>query len=150
MGLKIDIEGDLKTAMLNKDEAKVTTLRGLKSAILDAEVAAGKRAEGLSDEEIEKLIAKEIKKRKEAIELYAANGRGELVESEETELKILEEYMPKQMTEEEINDKIDEVLMSLGEGEIASVGVVIGKVKMLVGNSADGATVARLVKEKLK
>ena len=150
MSLKTEIEGDLKAAMLGKDEAIVTTLRGLKSVILDAEVSSGKRAEGISDDEIEKLVAKEIKKRKEAIEIYEANGRGELAENEKTELKVLEGYMPKQMNEEEVDSIVDEVLMSLDGGEVASMGVVIGKVKMLVGNGADGATVARIVKEKLK
>ena len=150
MSLKDKIMADLKTAMLAKDEVKVTVLRGLKSVILDAEVAQNKRDTGLADSEIEKLIAKEVKKRKEAIEVYTANGRGELVESENSEKDILESYLPKQISESEITAKIDEVLGSLPDGEIAQMGTVIGQVKMLVGNAADGATIARLVKEKLK
>lgn len=149
MDLKTRIEGDLKDAMLKKDTAKVTTLRGLKSSILDAEVASGKRADGLRDEEIEKIVAKEIKKRREALDMYEANGRGELAENERDEMKVLEVYLPKQLSEKEINQRIDEVLASLGEGEVANMGKIIGEVKMIVGNGADGATVARLVKEKL-
>ena len=149
MKLKERIERDLKEAMLGGKVAEVTVLRGLKSVILDAEVAGGKRGEGLEDEEIEKLIAKEVKKRNEAIELYEANGRGDLVESESDERRVLERYLPEQMSEDEIREKIDEVLTSLGVGEVANMGVVIGKVKMLVGGAADGASVARLAKEKL-
>lgn len=148
MELKKRIEQDLKAAMLDKKSAEVTVLRGLKSVILDAEVASGKREEGLSDEEIEKLIAKEVKKRKEAVDAYEASGRGDLVESEEDEMKVLERYLPKQLSEKEVSDLVDEVLMSLGEGEEAKMGEVIGKVKMLAGNGADGATIARLVKER--
>lgn len=150
MALKDKIAADLKSAMLAKDEAKVTVLRGIKSTILDAEVAAGKRDTGLPDEEIEKLLMKEVKKRKEAIDIYEANGRGDLVESEKTEKNIIENYLPKQLSDAEISEKIDEVMETLGEGEIAQVGVIIGKVKMLVGSAADGATVARLVKEKIQ
>lgn len=149
MALKKQIDDDLKKAMLAREKVAVTTLRGLKSSILDAEVAVGKREVGLSDEEIEKLVAKEMKKRKEAIEFYEADGRGDLVESETAEMSVLERYLPKQLSEEEINDKINEVLDSMGEGEITQLGTVIGKVKMLVGNAADGAVVARLVKERL-
>jgi len=149
MELKERIEQDLKGAMLAKEAAIVTVLRGLKATILDAEVAEGKREKGLRDAEIEQLIMKEVKKRREAIVMYEANGRGDLVESEQFEQKILEGYLPKQLDEGEIKEKIDEVMASLGEGEVASLGMVIGKVKSLVGNSADGATVARLVKERL-
>jgi uncharacterized protein YqeY len=149
MELKSRIEQDLKAAMLAKEAAAVTVLRGLKATILDVEVAEGKREEGLDDAEIEKLLMKEIKRRKEAIVMYEANGRGDLVESEKFEQEILEGYLPEQMSEDEIKEKIDEVLASLGTGEVANMGTVIGKVKMLVGNGADGALIAKLVKEKI-
>jgi len=149
MELKKRIDQDLKAAMLAKEPAVVTVLRGLKAVILDAEVAEGKREKGLLDAEIEKLIAKEVKRRREAIEMYKSGGRVDLVESEEFEQKILEGYLPQQIGEDEIRAKIDEVLMGLSEGEAANMGMVIGKVKALVGNSADGATIARLVKERL-
>jgi len=147
--LKVEIDADLKEALLGGEKARVNTLRGLKSAILDAEVSSGKRADGLPDEEVEKVVAKEVKKRRESIEMYSASGRGDLVEEEETELKILEKYLPKQLSEDEINEKIDDVIAGLSEVSPASMGRVIGMVKMLVGNGADGMTVARLVKAKL-
>lgn len=150
MALKDNLTADLKQAMLAKDTAKVTVLRGLKSVILDAEVAAGKRDAGIDDSEIEKLLMKEVKKRKEAIDMYEASGRGDLVESEKFEKKIVETYLPKQLSDQEISEKIDEVMLTIDEGEIAQIGVIIGKVKMLVGSTADGATIARLVKEKIQ
>ena len=81
--------------------------------------------------------------------MYEANGRGDLVESERFEQEVIEGYLPKQMSEGEICERIDEVLASLPGGEVANMGMVIGKVKMLVGSSADGALVARLVKERM-
>lgn len=149
MELKKRIDQDLKAAMLAKEAAIVTVLRGLKAVVLDEEVKTGKREKGLPDAEIETLIAREIKKRKEAITMYEATGRGDLVESEKFEQEILEKYLPEQISEEEIKEKIEEVLGSLEEGEAANFGMVIGKVKMLTGSSADGATVARLVKERI-
>lgn len=150
MTLKKQIDEDLKQAMKGRDEARVTVLRGLKSAILDKEIKDGKRETGLTDEEIEMVVAKEVKKRREAIEFYEADGRGDLVEEEEAEIKVLNDYMAEQMSDEEINEKIDDVLSSLPEGELEKMGVVIGQVKMLVGSGADGARIARLVKERLK
>lgn len=149
MELKKRIDGDLKEAMLAGEGARVTVLRGLKATILDAEVASGKREEGLADSEIEKLVMKEIKRRKEAIVMYESNGRGDLVESEKFEEEVLMGYLPEQMSEADIRAKIDEVMSSFGTGEVVDMGRVIGKVKMLVGGSADGATIARLVKEKI-
>jgi len=147
MELKKKIEQDLKVAMLAKDTPRVTVLRGVKATILDAEVAMGKREEGLADAEIEKLLAKEVKRRKEAIAMYEENGRDDLVASERFEQEALEGYLPKQMGEDEIRAEIDEVLAELGEG--ANMGAVIGGVKSRAGGSADGAVIAKLVKEKL-
>ncbi len=97
MGLKERIERDLREAMLQGDKARVTTLRGLKASILDAEVASGKRADGLPDGEIEKLLMGEVKKRREAMDMYEASGRGDLYESEAAEVKVIEGYLPEQM-----------------------------------------------------
>ena len=149
MKLEEMIDRDLKDAMLGKRGAEVTVLRGLKSVILDAEVASGRREGGLPDVEIEKLIVKEVKKRKEAIAMYEAGGRGDLVESEKSELEILQRYLPKQLSEDEVREMVDGVLANIGEGEIVNMGKVIGEVKMLVGNGADGAMVAKIVKERI-
>ena len=149
MGLKERIDGDLKEALLGGEVDRVTTLRGLKASILNVEVAEGKREKGLSDAEIEKLLMSEVKKRKEAMEMYGASGRGDLYESEAAEAKVIEGYLPEQMSEAELIDEVEDVLAGLPQGQPANMGMVIGKVKMLVGNKADGAMIAKIVKERI-
>ncbi len=149
MSLRERMEGDLKEALLAGEKDRVTTLRGLRASILNAEVAAGKREEGLEDAEIEKLLQSEAKKRREAMDMYEASGRGDLYASEEAEMKVIEGYLPEQMTEAEILDEVEDVLSSLPDGEPVNMGKVIGQVKMLVGSKADGALIAKVVKERL-
>ena len=149
MNLKERIEGDLKVALVAGEKDRVTTLRGLKANILDEEVASGKRDRGLSDEEIEKILMREAKKRQEAMEMYEANGRGDLYESEAAEVKIIEKYLPEQMSEKELMDEVEDVLAGLPAGEAVNIGKVIGMVRMMVGNKASGTMIAKVVKEKL-
>jgi len=146
--LKNKINEDLKKAMLARDEQTTTALRGLKGAILDVEVAEGKREAGLTDAEIEKILQREVKKRKESLEIYKTNGRDELAEAERAEITILENYLPKQMTDEELSEVIDKVVKNAGDD--VNVGKVIGAVKAEVGSQADGGRIAKLVQEKLK
>jgi uncharacterized protein YqeY len=149
VALKSDIDSDLKTALLSGDRFKADTLRGLKAAILNEEVAQGKRDEGLDDDVIEKLIARETKKRQDSAEQYDAAGRPELAENERAELAILEAYLPEQLSEADIKKTVDETIAALGVSGPQAMGQVIGAVKGKLGNAADGATVARLVKEAL-
>jgi len=149
MSLKVAIDADLKQALLDGDKEKTTVLRGLKATILDAEVATSSRESGLQDTEIEKLIAKEVKKRRESITLYEQNSRPELAEAEKAEILVLEVYLPTQLTEEELSEIIDQAIASTGAESAKDMGRVITEVKSQAGNSADGATVARLVKSKL-
>lgn len=149
MSLKDKIQEDTKTALLGGDRFAGDTLRNLKAAILDEEVAQGKRDEGLSDEDIEKIIAREIKKRKESIAVYEQNGRAELAEQEKREADILSAYMPEQMSEDELRKLVDEKVKELGADGPQAMGQVIGAVKKQAGNTADGAMVARIVKESL-
>ncbi len=124
------------------------TLRGLKAAILNEEVAQGKRDAGLSDTEIEQIVAREVKKRHESIKLYEANNRPELAEPEKKEISILEAYLPTQLSDEELTAVIDQQVNALS-ADISKMGQVIGAVKSQVGTTADGATIARLVKQQL-
>lgn len=149
MALKSQIDNDLKTALLGGDRFRGDVLRGLKAVILNEEVAKGKRDEGLDDATIEQLIAREVKKRNDSAQQYEAAGRPELVETEQNEAKILEEYLPEQLSEEDIKKTIDETIANLGVSGPQAMGQVIGAVKGKLGNAADGATVARLVKEAL-
>lgn len=143
--LKEQINADLKTAMLARNAFETTVLRGLKASILDEEVKLGKREEGLSDAEIETLVAREVKKRKEAANLLDA----ERAENELKEAEILSKYLPEMASEEEIRTAVKAEISAMGEVSIKQMGAIIGKVKVKFGNSADGAVLAKIVKEEL-
>ena len=147
--IKQRLQDDVKTAMLAGDSLRLECLRGLKSAILYAEVAAGKREAGLSDDEILGLLAKEAKKRQESADLYVQGGSQERAEKELAEKAIIEEYLPEQMSEDELTQIIDELISQVKPQGMQQMGQVIGQVKSRVGNKADGSIIARLVKEKL-
>ncbi len=149
MALKEQIQNDLKTALLGRLRFEAETLRGLKAAILNEEVALGKRDEGLSDEQIEKIIAREVKKRLEAAALYDQNMREDAADDERREADVLRKYLPAQLSETEIKSVVDAKVTELGATDQKMMGQVIGAVKSEVGTSADGATIARLVKEAL-
>lgn len=146
MSIKDTINDDLKAALLSGNRLKADVLRGLKAVILNEEVAKNLREDGLDDESIQQLIAREVKKRNESADLYKNAGRGELADSELSEAEILKTYLPKQLTDEELTVIIKDVIAELNN---ANMGQVIGAVKTKVGNSADGAVIARLVKEAL-
>ena len=150
MVLKQRIDSDLKTAMLGGDRFKAEVLRGLKAAILDEEVSQNKRDEGLDDTVIEQLVAREIKKRNDSANQYEQAGRPELSESELNEAKILGEYLPEQLNEEDIIAVVKRVIDELGAKDMSLMGQVIGAVKKELGNSADGAVIAKLVKDSLQ
>ena len=149
MSLKDTIQEDTKAALLSGNRFVGDTLRNLKAAILNEEVAQGKRDEGLADAEIEKIIAREVKKRNESITVYEANGRPELAETEKQEAEIIAKYLPKQLSEDEIRAIVEAKIAELGVSGPQAMGQVIGAVKQQVGTSADGAVVARIVKENL-
>ena len=149
MALKSQIDTDLKTALLGGDRFSAEVLRGLKAVILNEEVSQGKRDEGLDDETIEKLIVREVKKRQDSATQYEAAGRPELVEAERAESKVIEGYLPTQLSEDDIKTAITETISTLGVSGPQAMGQVIGAVKGKLGNTADGGTIARLVKEAL-
>lgn len=148
--LKARIDQDLKAALLAGDKTLATTLRSIKSAILYAEVAQGARDQGLSDEEIVTLLTKEAKKRQESADLYKQGGNIEKAEAELAEKCVIESYLPKQLTDDELIALIDAVIEELGASGTAAMGQVIGVVKQRTAGQADGARIARLVKQQLE
>jgi uncharacterized protein YqeY len=150
VGLKQQIDDDLKAALLGGDRFKGEVLRGLKAVILNEEVAQQKRDEGLDDSAIEQLVAREIKKRNDSATQYEQAGRPELSEAERNESVVLEAYLPEQASEADIIEAINKAIESTGATTMAQMGQVIGAVKSELGNSADGALVARLVKDALQ
>lgn len=149
MALKIQIDSDVKSAMLRGDRFTADVLRGLKAVILNEEVAKSKRDEGLDDATIEQLIAHEVKKRHDSAQQYDAAARPELAEAERKEAAILQGYLPEQASEADIQKIIDETVAALGVSGPQAMGQVIGAVKAKLGSAADGAVIAQLVKQAL-
>lgn len=145
--LKDKLNADIKAAMLAGDKSRAEVLKSLKSAILYEEVAQKVRDEGLSDEQILPVLAREAKKRTESADLYKQGGQNDRAQVELAEKSIIDEYLPKQLSDEELQKTVDEVLQTLGAG--AQMGQVIGQVKAKVGQAADGGRIAAIVKQKL-
>ena len=146
MDLKDKINADLKTAMLARNNFETTVFRGLKAAILNEEVKLGKRESGLTDAEIEALIAREVKKRKEAAALLDE----ERAQNELKEAEILSKYLPEMLSEDEIRLAVQEEIAKLEEKSPKCMGQIIGGLKAKFGTSVDGAILAKIVKEELK
>lgn len=149
MSIKDSINSDLKTALLSSDKKTATTLRGLKSVILDAEIKEGKRDSGLSDDTISQLLAKQVKQRRESIELYDQAGATDKADTERAEIKCIEQYLPEAMSEDDIKVLVNKAVDAAGEVSMQQMGQIIGQVKSQAGTAADGAVIARLVKERL-
>lgn len=147
--LKQRLEQDLKAALLAGDKEQATTLRGLKSVILYAEVAKGVRDQGLGDDEIIALFAKEAKKRQESADLYKQGGSEDRAAAELAEKQIIENYLPKQLSEVEIRQLIEAAITEVNDSSMRAMGSIISLVKQKSGGAADGAVIARLVKERL-
>ena len=149
MTLKERINDEMKAALLGGNRFAGETLRNLKAAILNEEVATGKRDEGLNDAEVEQVIAREVKKRNESARLYRENNRPELAEPEEQEIEVLAAYLPQQLSESELREIVVAKITELSASGPQAMGQVIGAVKAHAGNAADGALLARIVKEEL-
>lgn len=150
MNLKERIDQDVKAAMLGGDKGRVSVLRAIKSAILYAEVANGSRESGgLADADILGILQKESKKRQESADLYVKGGSREKADAELAEKAIIEEYLPAQLSEEDIAKLVDAVAAENGPLTKETMGAAIAAVKAKSGGAADGAAIARLVREKI-
>lgn len=145
------IQDDLKQAMLARDSLRVQVLRGIKSAILYAEVALSKRDSGLSEEEIISVLKKEAKKRNEAMELYQKAGNDKKFSDEQQELEIINGYLPAPMGEDELLKIIENSLIELNivNPEKKDTGRIISLVREKAGSSADGSMIASLVNRRI-
>lgn len=144
------IESDLKDALKARDQVAADTLRGLKTRIQNEQTVKGRPVgQALLESEIVALIRSEVKRRKEAAESFYAGGRPEMAEKELKEAAILEKYLPAQLSEAELGALVDRVI-SETSAVAADFGKVMGALKKQVGDKADGAVLAKLLKEKLK
>ena len=147
--LKERIQADLKISMIARDTLRTQTLQGLKAAILNEEVAKKVRDTGLDEAAIEQIIAREVKKRDEAAGMFEQGGNQASADKERAEKVILSAYLPEQMSEEDLQVLVADVVAELQPAGPQDMGRVIGAVKALAGNSAGVAVFARLTKEYL-
>ena len=145
--MKARIEEDLKSAMKGGDTAVRDTLRMLKSEIKNSEIES--RSE-LDDDGVVGIISKSVKKRRESIRMYEQGGRQELADKESREIDILLKYLPEQISEEEIRQRVSEVIGKLDSPGMKQMGKVMKEAMAAVGKGADGALVSRIVKELLQ
>ena len=138
---------DLKTAMKTQDKVRLSVIRMVKGAIQMSEL--NKKHE-LSDEEVIEVISKEIKSRKDSINEFKKGGREDLVEKTKSEIDILSEYLPKQLTEEELNEIIDKVFEEVKPESSKDMGKVMKELKPQVNGKADMGLVSKIVKEKIE
>jgi uncharacterized protein YqeY len=151
VSLKDQLQLDLTSAMKARNEVALSTLRMLRAAILNAEVA-GTTPVALDDEAVQAILKSEAKKRHESAELYEGAGRTELASKERAELEIINQYLPAAMNDEELVGLVDaEVAAAASAGVTGpkAMGQVVKAVRDRAGSSADGARIAALVKERL-
>jgi uncharacterized protein len=148
--LEQQIERDIKTALLAGDSLRVSTLRGVKAVLLNVKVATGKRETGLSDDEVLVQLSKQSKQRQESADMYVQGGDQARADSELAEKAIIDAYLPAQLGEMEIAKLVDDAIIETGAAGLGAMGQVIAQVKKEAGAAADGAVIARLVKEKLQ
>lgn len=142
-----EIRGQITKAMKAGDKLRVDTLKMLSAALTNAEIA--KKREKLTEEEEIKIVQTEIKKRQDAIELYKRGGAQDKAEREENEIEILKEYLPEQISDEELVKIVKEAVEKVGATSMADMGKVMGIVMGKVGSGADGNRVSSIVKQKL-
>ena len=147
MDLLEKLSSQIKEAMKGGDSFKVGTLRMVVSAIKNREIEKrAKSSDPLTEEEVIEVLRREVKKRRESIEIYGNAGRGDLKEKEELELKIIQSYIPAELTEEEIENIVTEII-SGGEREL---GKIMKAVKGQIGGRADGKLVSEVIKKHLE
>ena len=142
--LKEKLLEDLKESMKEKNVIRKNVVQMVRAAILQIE--KDKKIE-VSDSQIVEIIAKEAKKRKDALEDYQKSGREDLIEQMNQEIKILNEYLPKQLTEEELTQKMQEIITELGATSIKDIGAVMKKAKETIGAAANGKAINEVAKK---
>ncbi len=146
MALKEQLEQDLKTAMRDKDALKLSVVRMLKSAVKYREIELMKP---LDDAGVLAVIGSELKRRRDSVEQYRAGNRQDLVDKEEAEIKILQGWLPQQLTEDELRAKVDEVIKATGAQGPKDMGKVMKALQPEVQGKAEGKVVSEMVKARL-
>ena len=148
MSLEQKIMGDLKNAMLAKDEKALRSLRAIKAAILLAKTSEGSSGELKEDDEI-KLLQKLVKQRKDSLDIYQQQNRTDLAQKEQEEIEIIEKFLPKQLSVDELKSEVAAIISEVGASSPADMGKVMGAATKKLAGKADGKTISTLVKELL-
>ncbi len=151
MKLREKIETDYKNALKAKDKNKISTYRLILAGIKDIDInnRSGPQKKETNDEDVKKLLKKMIKQRSESIEIYKTNNRNDLLEVEKAEVSILSEYLPKQLSDEDIKKICFEIISSSGLSSIKDMGKVMGELKKNHADTIDFAKAGKILKELL-
>jgi uncharacterized protein len=149
MSLKSQVESDIRDAMRAKDQDKLRALRAIKSMILLEETKEGNAGGELSAEDEIKLLTKAAKQRRESAEVYKAQDREDLWSKEEAELAIIEQFLPKQLTEDEVRARLQEIIGRVGAAGPSDMGKVMGVATKELAGQAEGRLISTLVKSML-
>jgi uncharacterized protein len=145
MSLKSQIEADIKSAMLAKDKESLRALRAIKSMILLEETKEGSQGDLSSDDEL-KLLTKAAKQRRDSADIYTTQNRPELAEQELSELAVIERYLPKQLSEDELRVKLEDIIVRIGATGPGDMGKVMGAASKELAGLADGKAISTMVK----
>ena len=148
MGLVEQVNEGIKQAMLSRDKVRLEALRAMKKEFIEAMTAKGASHE-LDDEQALKIVAKLVKQREESASLYRDADRLELAEAEEAEAEVFKGFLPAQLSEEEIEAKVREIIARLGVADIKGMGQVMGTATKELGASAEGKVISQVVKKLL-
>lgn len=148
MSLQDKVMTEMKAAMRAKDANKLEALRAVKSAILLAQTDAGGK-DGLNEDEELKLLQKLVKQRKESAAIYKEQGREDLAQPELDQAEVIEQFLPEQMSEEEIEKEIERIIGETGASGMQDMGKVMGVASKELAGKADGRTISTIVKKKL-
>ena len=147
--LEQQIQNDLKAAMLAKDKVALASIRGIKAAILLAKTAEGGQKDTIEDGELVKIIQKLVKQRKESAAIYTEQNRPELAENELAEAAVMEKYLPKALSEEEVEAIVKQIIADTGASSMADMGKVMGTATKQLAGQADGRVISSTVKRLL-
>ena len=148
MNLFDQVSNDIKSAMLAKDKVRLEALRGIKKEFLEAKTAKGADGE-LTDDMAMKILAKMVKQRKESAQIYTEQNRPDLAEPELAEAAVIETYLPKQMTEEELTEALKAIIAQVGATTPQEMGKVMGVATKQLAGRADGRAISAKLKELL-
>lgn len=146
MSLEQNVMAELKTAMLAKDEKSLRSLRAIKAAIINLKTSEGFSGEIKEEDEI-KLLQKLVKQRKESLEIFEKQQRTDLAEKEKEEIVVIEKFLPKQISKEELNNIIEGIIKQTGAKSQADMGKVMSLANKQLAGKADGKTISSIVKE---